>query len=252
MKKNTLSLIVAILAFFTMSASSLAVSEDVKTGGQGTFDYSTFEDEEGCSSVLAMNIDDLSESSEISFKSGASDFLEMENYFETLDISTFENEEGCSSAFALSKEDLDTCEFKTLYPSKTREVTLPELFWNIARSGIYSGEWEDLRGTMYTRYYFDTINNTYHTRVRCKSEHPLINFKCGNFCITCNKALSLSDEYRTSDEANTFTSWIPLVHTVSDQHTDHFMCPFVVNTGDKLDTLYDINGEIKVNYYNKW
>lgn len=42
-------------------------------------------------------------------------------------------------------------------------------------------------------------------------------------------------------------------NTVESRHTDHFVCPFVINTSGLInDQLYAIGGDIWVNYTDTW
>lgn len=135
-----------------------------------------------------------------------------------------------------------------------RETTVPKKFYNIAINGIYKGSFGDLRGRMYTSKYFDTQDCEYYSRVRCYGEYPNLTYKAGNYCVTCKKVLSTSEsDYYTPATPWQDGNWVSFHHTVESRHTDHFVCPFVINTSGLInDQLYAIGGDIWVNYTDTW
>ena len=137
---------------------------------------------------------------------------------------------------------------------RTRGTTVPKTFYNIGTAGIYKGAFSSLRGTMYTSKYFDMIDGEYWSRVRCYGEYASLTYKIGNYCITCKKVLSTTeDDYYTPVKPEQEGNWVSLVHTVSSKHADHFVCPFVKNTSGLInDEWYAIGGDIWVNYYDSW
>lgn len=112
----------------------------------------------------------------------------------------------------------------------------------------------NLRGRMYTSKYFDTQDCEYYSRVRCYGEYPNLTYKAGNYCVTCKKVLSTSEsDYYTPATPWQDGNWVSFHHTVESRHTDHFVCPFVINTSGLInDQLYAIGGDIWVNYTDTW
>lgn len=135
-----------------------------------------------------------------------------------------------------------------------RGTNPPEAFYNIAVYEIYKGTFTTLREkTMYTSKCFDTQDGVYYSRVRCYGEYPNLKFKCGNYCVTCEKTLSTSDEYKTPDNYMEYGAWHSLRHTVDSSHADHLVCPFVIHTSGIInDQMYYISGDILVNCSKSW
>ena len=166
----------------------------------------------------------------------------------------FQNEEGCSTELICVEADGNIYQANEYMNGNARGTNPPEAFYNIAVSGIYKGAFNTLRNkTMYTSKCFDTQDGMYYSRVRCYGEYPNLKFKCGNYCVTCEKTLSTSDEFQTPDSSMEYGAWHSLRHTVSSSHADHLVCPFVINTSGTInDQLYYISGEIWVNYTDRW
>lgn len=63
-----------------------------------------------------------------------------------------------------------------------------------------------------------------------------------------------SVDFGLVDEDGVFHyNWVSFHHTVESRHTDHFVCPFVINTSGLInDQLYAIGGDIWVNYTDTW
>ena len=99
-----------------------------------------------------------------------------------------------------------------------------------------------------------TRASEYYSRVRCYGEYPNLTYKAGNYCVTCKKVLSTSEsDYYTPATPWQDGNWVSFHHTVESRHTDHFVCPFVINTSGLInDQLYAIGGDIWVNYTDTW
>lgn len=68
-------------------------------------------------------------------------------------------------------------------------------------------------------------------------------------CIT--NAAAIQEE--VADDFVEYNNWVSFHHTVESRHTDHFVCPFVINTSGLInDQLYAIGGDIWVNYTDTW
>lgn len=165
----------------------------------------------------------------------------------------FQNEEGCSSTLISidgNEQSIEIPEVPNIAPVST---SVPASFWNIASKGIYEGAFSNLRGTIYTNYYFDVNDGKYYSRVRCYGEYPSLSYQCGNYCVTCKKVLSTSSKYSTPSSVYVNSSWTSFCHSTGTAHEDHFVTPFVVNSSGLVnDQLYAIGGEIMVNYKNSW
>ena len=171
-----------------------------------------------------------------------------------------ENEENCGSiivGYSPKDESAELGNRDLLVEGNTRETTKPKDFWNIAKDGIYEGGFTGVAGTMYTKYYFDFVEDTagdsdycYYTRVDV-STHLYLDtrtFKVQNYCTKCG-LVSESKEYTTPGN-NESTGYIYLKHYFTKKHegNGHFMYPAVVCT----NRYGQIDGTIDVNYYNTW
>lgn len=197
--------------------------------------------------VLSMNISAYA-TNEVSI-----DEEEMLQAISALDES-FQNEDGCSTEVVGMVADENDYPADEYMNCNRRETTVPKKFYNIAIDGIYKGSFGDLRGRMYTSKYFDTQDCEYYSRVRCYGEYPNLTYKAGNYCVTCKKVLSTSEsDYYTPATPWQDGNWVSFHHTVESRHTDHFVCPFVINTSGLInDQLYAIGGDIWVNYTDTW
>lgn len=166
----------------------------------------------------------------------------------------FQNEEECSSEFVSFEANSLAYEGEEIPVSSARATNPPSTFYNIALKGIYKGSFSDLRGTMYTNYYFDTKDGTYYSRVSCYGEYPDLCFKVGNYCKDCKKVISITeDSFPTPSTPYEHSQWLSIVHTLGGTHKTHMVCPFVVNDSGLInDQLYAIGGNIWVNYENTW
>lgn len=166
----------------------------------------------------------------------------------------FQNEEGCSSEVVSVEADENYYQTDEQMNGNTRGVNPPKNFYNIAKDGIYKASFTNLRGTMYTSKYFDVQNQKYYSPVRCSGEYARMKYRVGNYCITCKKVLSTTEnDYYTPVTTNLRGDWVNIQHTVSSSHADHFMCPFVKNTNGLVNgEWYSIDGDIWVNYTNNW
>ena len=166
----------------------------------------------------------------------------------------FQNEEGCSTELICVEADGNVYQADEYMNGNARGTTPPKTFYNLATDGIYKGAFTGLTtATMYTNKCFDTQNGEYYSRVRCYGEYPHLKYKSGNYCVTCKKVLSTSDEYETPANPGDYGAWHNLHHTVGSSHADHLVCPFVVNSSGTINgQFYYISGDIWVNYTNSW
>lgn len=170
-----------------------------------------------------------------------------------------DGEENCGSVVigfsSKDEEVIGAANADLLLENSVRATTKPSLYWNIAKNGIYNGEFSAVAGTIYTNYYFDFDEDPagdsdycYYTRVNVTT-HQYANqstFKIQNYCTECG-LVSSTDEYTTPGEFEE-TGYIYIKHYFSTKHDGHFMYPAVVNT-----TSYGkIDGTIDVNYTNTW
>ncbi len=169
-----------------------------------------------------------------------------------------ENEENCGSiiiGYSPKDESAELGNRDLLIENNTRETTKPKDFWNIAKDGIYNGEFWGVAGTIYTNYYFDFVKDTagdsdycYYTRIDVSTSQYLDQrtFKVQNYCTKCG-FVSETNEYTTPGN-NESTGYIYIKHYFTTKHDGHFMYPAVVCT----NSYGKIDGTIDVNYYNTW
>ena len=169
-----------------------------------------------------------------------------------------ENEENCGSVimgYAPKVEGAEAGDYDTIAENQTRGTSKPTQFWNIAKDGIYYGEFSKVTGRIYTEKYFDFVKDTggdsdycYWTRVDVSSEtHPdTRTFKVQNYCTKCG-FVSETEEFTTPFGQGS-TGYIYIKHYFTTKHDGHFMYPAVVCT----NPYGAIEGTIDVNYYNSW